>query len=70
METKSGCPTKLTRLSLMLRVRTGIGRNKKLIASKEADWSQQECSQSYSPVARWITEMALTLTGRCSPLLG
>ena len=23
---------------------------------------QQECSQSYSPVARWITEVALTLT--------
>ena len=41
--------------------RHDVLRQKKLLIGCGGGF-QQECSQSYSPVARWITEVALTLT--------
>ena len=56
MELKKNKTNKTT-----LENRHEVLRQKKLLIGCGGGF-QQECSQSYSPVARWITEMALTLT--------
>ena len=53
--------TKGTSLDVTCENRHDVLRQKKLLIGCGGGF-QQECSQSYSPVARWITEVALTLT--------
>ena len=53
--------TKGTSLDVTCENRHDVLRQKKLLIGCRGGF-QQECSQSYSPVARWITEVALTLT--------
>ena len=53
--------TKGTSLDVTCENRHEVLRQKKLLIGCGGGF-QQECSQSYSPVARWITEVALTLT--------
>ena len=53
--------TKGTSLDVTRENRHEVLRQKKLLIGCGGGF-QQECSQSYSPVARWITEVALTLT--------
>ena len=50
-----------TSLDVTCENRHDVLRQKKLLIGCGGGF-QQECSQSYSPVARWITEVALTLT--------
>ena len=53
--------TNRTSLDVTCENRHDVLRQKKLLIGCGGGF-QQECSQSYSPVARWITEIALTLT--------
>ena len=53
--------TNKTSLDVTCENRHEVLRQKKLLIGCGGGF-QQECSQSYSPVARWITEVALTLT--------
>ena len=53
--------TNKTTLDVTCENRHDVLRQKKLLIGCGGGF-QQECSQSYSPVARWITEVALTLT--------
>ena len=53
--------TNKTTLDVTCENRHDVLRQKRLLIGCGGGF-QQECSQSYSPVARWITEMALTLT--------
>ena len=53
--------TNKTSLDVTCENRHEVLRQKKLPIGCGGGF-QQECSQSYSPVARWITEVALTLT--------
>ncbi len=53
--------TNKTSLDVTFENRHEVLRQKKLLIGCGGGF-QQECSQSYSPVARWITEVALTLT--------
>ena len=53
--------TNRTSLDVTCENRHDALRQKKLLIGCGGGF-QQECSQSYSPVARWITEVALTLT--------
>ena len=52
--------TNKTSLDVTCENRHEVLRQKKLLIGCGGGF-QQECSQSYSPVARWITEVALTL---------
>ena len=49
--------TNKTSLDVTCENRHEVPRQKKLLIGCGGGF-QQECSQSYSPVARWITEMA------------
>ena len=60
MELKKNKTNKTT-LDVTCENRHEVLRQKKLLIGCGGGF-QQECSQSYSPVARWITEVALTLT--------
>ena len=60
MELKKNKTNKTT-LDVACENRHDVPRQKKLLIGCGGGF-QQECSQSYSPVARWITEVALTLT--------
>ena len=53
--------TNKTSLDVTCENRHEVLRQKKLLIGCGGGF-QQECSQSYSPVARWITEVALMLT--------
>ena len=53
--------TKGTSLDVTCENRHEVLRQKRLLIGCGGGF-QQECSQSYSPVAQWITEVALTLT--------
>ena len=53
--------TKGTSLDVTCENRHEVLKQKRLLIGCGGGF-QQECSQSYSPVARWITEVALTLT--------
>ena len=53
--------TNKTTLDVTCENRHDVLRQKKLLIGCGGGF-QQECSQSYSPVDRWITEVALTLT--------
>ena len=59
MELKKNKTNKTT-LDVTCENRHDVLRQKKLLIGCGGGF--QECSQSYSPVARWITEVALTLT--------
>ena len=60
MELKKNKTNKTT-LDVTCENRHEVLRQKKLLIGCGGGF-QQECSQSYSPAARWITEVALTLT--------
>ena len=60
MELKKNKTNKTT-LDVTCENRHEVLRQKKLLIGCGGGF-QPECSQSYSPVARWITEVALTLT--------
>ena len=60
MELKKNKTNKTT-LDVSCENRHEVLRHKRLLIGCGGGF-QQECSQSYSPVARWITEVALTLT--------
>ena len=60
MELKKNKTNKTT-LDVTCENRHEVLRQKRLLIGCGGGF-QQECSQSYSPVARWITEVALTLT--------
>ena len=60
MELKKNKTNKAT-LDVTCENRHDVLRQKKLLIGCGGGL-QQECSQSYSPVARWIAEVALTLT--------
>ena len=60
MELKKNKTNKTT-LDVTCENRYEVLKHKRLLIGCGGSF-QQECSQSYSPVARWITEVALTLT--------
>ena len=60
MELKKNKTNKTT-LDVTCENRHDVLRQKRLLIGCGGGF-QQECSQSYSPAARWITEVALTLT--------
>ena len=60
MELKKNKTNKTT-LDVTCENRREVLRHKRLLIGCGGGF-QQECSQSYSPVARWVTEVALTLT--------
>ena len=60
MELKKNKTNKTT-LDVTYENRYEVLKHKRLLIGCDGGF-QQECSQSCSPVARWITEVALTLT--------
>ena len=53
--------TKGTSLDIVTENRHEVLKQKRMLIGCGGGF-QQECSQSYSPVSRWIIEVALTLT--------